>query len=157
MARSLDELLEQVRSDANRSSSVSRLDLLLDLGQSHDPSVLPVLLHIMADRDEPRAVRVGAMKLVRSGHLAPIERPRIAAAIVDLLAHGADPQLRLQAALALGDFTDVDGVLDELGGIALGIGESVELRYTACTARERAEPSPAYLTRLAQLAGDERG
>jgi HEAT repeat protein len=155
MARTLDELLAQFQAGARRSSTVSRLDLLLDLERSHDPRVLPILLRIMEDPDEPRAARIGALKVMRNGQVTPIGRPRIASTIVNLLANGCDPHVRLQAALALREFTEVDGVLEALGGLARDAGESIELRYAAFTALQHAEPTNAYLTLLRQLAHDE--
>ena len=154
MARSIDELLEAFHSAASLSSSVSRLDLLMDLVATGDPRVPSILLHVMTDSNEPRAARIAALKQMRNGHGTSAARPRIAAAIAALLSDAADPQVSLQAALALRDFTDVEGVVVALGRIALGVDYSPELRYAAFTALERAEQNPGYPTLLRQLADD---
>jgi hypothetical protein len=61
----------------------------------------------------------------------------------------------LQAALALSDFTDVDGVLSTLGVVALAPENSIDLRYAAFTSIERAGPTPTSLAILGQIAADE--
>jgi hypothetical protein len=63
--------------------------------------------------------------------------------------------LRLQAALALGDFTQSGGVLTNLSSIALARDESLDLRYAAFTALERAGPTPECVALLRQITRDE--
>jgi HEAT repeat protein len=67
----------------------------------------------------------------------------------------ADPDLRLQAALTLGEFTDVEGVLPTLGALALEPHESIDLRYAAFTSLERAGPTTECINLLRQLSKDD--
>jgi hypothetical protein len=62
--------------------------------------------------------------------------------------------LRLQAALVLGEFTDIPGTLAALGTTALA-EEPVDLRYAAFTSLERAGPAAECVALLRQLSGDE--
>jgi hypothetical protein len=64
-------------------------------------------------------------------------------------------ELRLQAALTLGDFAQVDGVLPSLSAVSLARHESVDLRYAAFTSVERAGPTPECIAVLRQIARDE--
>jgi hypothetical protein len=61
----------------------------------------------------------------------------------------------MQAALALAVFTDIDGVATALGGIALDSDEPIDLRYSAFTSLQRAEPTPECIALFRQLWTDE--
>src|SRR5229473_2157715 len=69
--------------------------------------------------------------------------------------HSSSVDLRLQAALALGEFTDISGVLSALASLALEPEELLDLRYSAFTSLERAGPTPECLNVLRQLSNDE--
>ena len=66
-----------------------------------------------------------------------IAQPLVAEAVGNVLADDSNVQVRLQAALTLGDFTEVDGVLSRLTATALAQNESIDLRYAAFTSVER--------------------
>jgi hypothetical protein len=63
--------------------------------------------------------------------------------------------LRLLATIALGEFTDIGGVLSALGSLALESEELIDLRYSAFTSLERAGPTPECVNLLRQLSNDE--
>ena len=67
----------------------------------------------------------------------------------------SDPELRSQVALALGDCIDSDGAVEVLGVLALGVGESFDVRYSAFTSLERAGPTPECVAVLQRLLTDE--
>jgi hypothetical protein len=152
----LERLVDLFRARAC-SSAKSKLDVLMDLERVRDPRVVPFLLQLLADRQESVDVRMHVVKQLRTGTglLVPADRPAVAQAIADMLADTSTPQLRLQAALALGDFTGIDGVLSILSEVALARDESIDLRYAAFTAIERAGPTPECIAALEQIARDE--
>jgi hypothetical protein len=155
----MDELqrLANVYRTRASSSVKSKLDVLMDLERVRDPRVVPFLLQVLADRHESEAVRVHVVKQLRngSGLLLPANRPPVARALGDVLADMSAEELRLQAALALGDFTQIDGVLSSLSAVSLARDESIDLRYAAFTSVERAGPTPECIALLRQIAGDE--
>ena len=151
----VERLIRRYQAPGVQSSVMSKLDVVMDLERVRDRRVLEFMLQILADRREPTEVRVQVLKRVRNGMLETADRPRVAGAIRDLLADRASPDLRLQATLALGEFTDVAGMVAALGALASAPEESLELRYTAFTALDRAGPTPEYLALLDQLADDE--
>jgi hypothetical protein len=61
----------------------------------------------------------------------------------------------LQAVFTLGEFTDVNGVLTILGGLALDPAEEIDIRYAAFTALERCGPTAECVALLHQLTVDE--
>ena len=63
--------------------------------------------------------------------------------------------LRLQAALALGEFAQIDGVLARLSAVCLAQDESIDLRYAAFTSLERAGPTPECIALLRQVSNDD--
>ena len=85
----------------------------------------------------------------------PADRPAVAKSVAQVLADPSTAELRLQAALALGDFTGIDGVLAILSQIALACDESIDLRYAAFTAIERGGPTPECIAALGRIARDE--
>jgi hypothetical protein len=89
------------------------------------------------------------------GLLVPADRPPVAKVIGDVLADKSTTDLRLQAALALGEFTQIDGVLARLSAVCLAQDESLDLRYAAFTSVERAGPTPECVALLRQLASEE--
>jgi hypothetical protein len=139
------------------SSVKSKLDVLIDLERVRDPRVVPFLLRLLADPHESEDVRIHVVKQLRSGTgvLVPSDRPAVAQAIGDILVNSSGEELRLQAALALGDFTQVDGVLPRLRGIALAGDESIDLRYAAFTSIERAGPTTDGVAAVQRIADDE--
>jgi hypothetical protein len=139
------------------SAARSRLDVLLDLERIRDPGVVPFLIEVLTNRRESTVVRMYVVKRLRSRDCFPTsaDRPSIATALCSVLADDANQDLRLQAALALADYCDADGVLARLFTLALAVEQSVDLRYTAFASIERAGPMPESIMLMCQLANDE--
>jgi hypothetical protein len=155
----MDELQRLVAVYVSRanSSARSKLDVLMDLERVRDPRVVPFLLKLLEDQDEPEEVRTHVVKQLRtgSGLLVPTDRPAVAAAIVNVFANRSSEELRLKAALALGDFTHIVDVLSSLTATALARDESIDLRYAAFTSIERAGPTPECIAALREITPDE--
>jgi hypothetical protein len=150
----LERLIEAFEAHADAPVS-AKLDALLELERRAEPRCVPFLLDVLADRREPTPVRIHLLKRLRSGRLLPCYRPAVAEAIVRVLAQRSGPDLRLQAALALTDFVEVDGVLTTLGALALDPDEPIDLRYSAFMSIQRAGPTAECVALLRQLATDE--
>jgi hypothetical protein len=138
-----------------RSAAASKLDVLIDLERLDDPRIVPFLLLVLTDREEPTEVRIHVVKRLRNGSLAAETRGRVAHAIIQILEDRSNPDLRLQAALALAEFTDVEGVAHMLGSLALDVTEPLDLRYSAFTSLERAGSTTECVAILRQLVADE--
>jgi hypothetical protein len=95
------------------------------------------------------------LKRLRNGPLTVDERSTVAGVLCELMLRGSSVELRLQAALALGEFTDIRGVLSALGSVALESQELLDLRYSAFTSLERAGSTPECVNLLRQLSNDE--
>ena len=115
------------------SSVVSKLGVLIDLEALSDPRIVPFLLRVLADRREPTEVRIHVLKRLRNGRLSSENRPLVAEAILQVVSDRSTPDLRLQAVLALAEFTDIDRVPATLGSLALDPGETIDVRYSAFT------------------------
>jgi hypothetical protein len=139
------------------SSARSRLDLLMTGEQIQDPRVVLFLVTVLEDRREAEEVRTYALQQIRCrGRLASSPaRRKVANAIGNTLADRMNPRLRLQTALALGDLTQVNGVLSRLNAICLAQDESIDLRYAAFTSLERAGPTPECVALLRRMTSDE--
>jgi hypothetical protein len=140
------------------SSSVkSKLDVLMDLERIRDPRVVPFLLGVLADATESGEVRIYVVRQLRNGGglLVPADRPGVAQAMGNVLAGSSSEALRIQAALALADFTQIEDALSGLGAVALAEEESIDLRYAAFTSIERAGPTPEAVALVRQIARDE--
>src|SRR5258707_9669874 len=122
-------------------SVLSKLDALLDLEQLDDPRIVPFLLYVLADQREPTEVRIHVLKRLRNGGLQAEERQSVAEAVLMVLSDRSSPDLRLQAVLALAEFTNIDGVPATLGSLALDAGETIDVRYSAFTSLQRAGPT----------------
>jgi len=155
----MDELqrLADVYQQRASSSVNSKLDVLMDLERIRDPRVVPFLLRVLTDPKESGEVRVHVVKQLRngSGLLVPADRPRVAQAIGNVLAGSSSEELRIQAALTLADFAQIEDALSNLGAVALAEDESIDLRYAAFTSIERAGPTPEGVALLRQIARDE--
>jgi HEAT repeat protein len=152
----LERLVDAYRLRAS-ASVASRLDVLMDIEQIRDPSVVPFLVTVLADIHEAEEVRIYVLKRLRNGGsvLGPADGPRVAEAIGDVLADRSNPDLRIQAALALGEFTHVDGVLSRLSAVCLAGDESIDIRYSAFTSLERAGPTTECIALLRQMSNEE--
>ena len=137
------------------ASAAAKLDVLLDLERLRDPRVVFFLLQLLGDPSQPAEVRVHVLKRLRNGPLTADDRVTVAGALRQLLSSGSSLDLRLQAALALGEFTEIAGVLSALGALALEPHESIDLRYTAFTSLERAGPTTECVTLLRELSNDD--
>jgi hypothetical protein len=155
----MDELQRLV--DLYRTREVSpvksKLDVLMDLERVRDPRVVPFLLQVLMNPHESEEVRIHVVKQLRkgSGLLVPADRAIVAKVIGEVLTDAPAEDLRLQAALSLGDFTQIAGVLPTLSTIALARDDSIDLRYAAFTAIERAGPTPEAIAALRQITCDE--
>lgn len=134
---------------------MSKLDALMDIEQLHDPRVVPFMLEVLSDEHEPVQVRVHVLKRLRDPSLTSGVRQAVANALLGLVVDGCAPQLRLQAALALGEFTDIDGVPAGLGVVVRDPDVPLDLRYSAFTARARTGPTPECVALLRQLLSDD--
>jgi hypothetical protein len=155
----MDELERLVGVYRHRASAsaTSKRDVLMDLQRIRDPRVVPFLLKILRDGSEAEEVRIYVVKQLRYGDglLVPADRPPVATAIGTVLSEPSPGELRLQAALALGEFVQVDGILATLGAVCFATDESIDLRYAAFTSLERAGPTSDCIAMLRQLTSDE--
>ena len=149
----VERLIEAFRARSTWSV-LSKLDALLDLEQLDDPRIVPFLLHVLADQREPTEVRIHVLKRLRNGSLSSENRSLVAEAILQVVSDRSTPDLRLQAVLALAEFTDIDGVPATLGSLALDPGETIDVRYSAFTSLQRAGPTARCVAVLRQLSAD---
>lgn len=148
------QLIETFR--ARSTSSVrSKLDALMDLERLRDPRVVPFLLGVLADRREPTPVQIHVLKRLRNGNLLGAHLPVVVVALLRVLSDRSSPDMRVHAALALAEFTEVDGVPTRLGRLALDPDEPIELRFSAFTSLQRAGPTRECVGLLRQLLADE--
>jgi len=150
----LDVLMQRFKSEANEPAS-SRLDILLDIRRRQDARIVPFLLQVLMDSDESSEVRVEVVKELRNVQLAATARATVARSIGKVLLEERDARLRLQAAMALGCFADVQGIPSTLGEVALDTVESLELRYSALTSMERADATGESIPIVRKLTADE--
>ena len=83
----------------------------MDLERLRDERVVSFLLRVMADPGESSELRIHVLKRLRSRRLTADERSAVAGALGELMLPDGSIDLRLQAALTLGEFTDVTGVV----------------------------------------------
>ncbi len=150
----VERLIEAFRARAT-SGAASKLDVLMDLERLRDARIGPLLLQVLSDPQEAAEVRIHVVKRLRNGRLASNERGAVALAMIQVLRVGTSPDLRLQSALALAEFTDVEGVVQMLGSVALDVSEPIDLRYSAFTSLERAGPTAECVSLLRRLSADE--
>jgi hypothetical protein len=152
----MDELERRINAYRSRTSVRARLTALQEFALLRDPRVVPFLLEVLEDRNEAEEVRIYVLKELRNGDglLEPAGRPRVAEAIGDVLTETSNTELRLQAALALGELVEIEGVIARLGEVCFAQDESLDLRYAAFTALERAGPAPECVTLLKLLSTD---
>jgi hypothetical protein len=151
----LERLMQVYNARRATSSPAAKLDVLMDLAPLCDERVVSFLVRVLGDPGESAEIRLHVLKRLRNGPLTPDGRSTAAGALGALMLHGSRLELRLQAALALGEFTDIDGVLHALGSVALEPEETLDLRYSAFTSLERAGLTPECVDLLRQLSNDE--
>jgi hypothetical protein len=134
---------------------MTKLDRLMDLERLDDPRIVPFLVGVLADETQPMEVRIHLIRRLRNGRLTPDERRLVAALLCRLPRRDGQLDLWLQTALALGEFTDVDGVVAALATLALASDEPLDLRYSAFTSMQRAGPTPECVVLLQELSRDE--
>jgi hypothetical protein len=151
-----EQLVDAYRTQAS-SWVASRLSVLIDLERSGDPRLLPFLLNVLADPQETAKVRICVLKQLRNarGLVAPADRPAAANAAGEALVESSNAELRIQAALTLGDFTDMGGVVSRLSAVCLAEHESIDLRYAAFTSLQRVGTTPESIALLRQISADE--
>jgi HEAT repeat protein len=151
----VERLIQVFSARGAMASAAAKLDVLLDLERLRDRRVVFFLLQLLGDPSQPAEVRVHVLKRLRNGPLTADDRVKVAGALRQLLSSGSSLDLRLQAALALGEFTEIAGVLPALGALALESYESIDLRYAAFTSLERAGPTTECVNLLHHLSSDD--
>ena len=151
----VERLIQVFSARGAMASAAAKLDVLLDLERLRDRRVVFFLLQLLGDPSQPAEVRVHVLKRLRNGPLTADDRVTVAGALRQLLSSGSSLDLRLQAALALGEFTEIAGVPPALGALALEHDESIDLRYAAFTSIERAGPTTECVNLLRKLANDD--
>jgi len=150
----VERLIEALRTRAT-SSVMSQLDALMDLEQIDDPRIVTFLVGVLVDQRKPTEVRINVLKQLRNGRLQPTQRQPVAEAVLQVVSDRTSPDLRLQAVLALAEFTDIDGVPATLGVLTLDPGETINVRYSAFTSLQRAGATTECVALLRQLSVDE--
>jgi hypothetical protein len=151
----VERLIQAFSARGATSSTASKLDVLMDLERLRDGRVVSFLLQVLGNAGEPPEARMHVLKRLRNGPLTANERSSVASALGELMLHGCRIDLRLEAALGLGEFTDIPGVPTALGSLALEPQELLDLRYSAFISLERAGPTPECVNLLRQLSDDE--
>ena len=136
-------------------SVMSKLDALMDLEQIDDSRIVTFLVEVLVDQGEPTEVRINVLKQLRNGRLQPRQRQSVAEAVLQVVSDRSSPDLRLQAVLALAEFTEIDGVPATLGGLTLDPGETINVRYSAFTSLQRAGATTECVATLRLLSADE--
>jgi hypothetical protein len=156
VVHAVQRLIDAYRLRRSAAAS-SKLSVLRHIERIRSPRVVPFLLEVLSDPDEAAEVRIHVMRQLRNGDgLVPFtERAGVAHAISDVLTDVEAEQLRLEAALALGEFIQIEGVLSILGGVAHAQEESIDLRYAAFTSIERAGPTFESISIMRSIASDE--
>jgi hypothetical protein len=150
----MERLIETFKARAD-GSVVSKLDALMDIEQQDDPRGMWLLLEVLTNELESVEVRVHALKRLRRGGLVHGLREPTASALLRVLQQQSYPLLRLHAALALAEFTDVDAVPAGLGGVALDRDVPLDVRYSAFTSLQRTGPRRQCVELLRDLLQDE--
>jgi hypothetical protein len=150
----VSRLIEAFKARA-MSSVRSKTDVLLDLERLRDPRVVPFLVDVLADQREVTPVRIHVLKRLRNGNLPPVYRPAVVEVILRILSDSSSPDLRMQAVLALAEFTDLTGVPTVLGHVALDPNEPIDFRFSAFTSLQRAGATTECISVLRQLLTDE--
>jgi hypothetical protein len=155
----VERLIQAYSRRAASHSTAAKLDVLMDLERLRDERIVLFLLDVLEDPGEAPEVRMHVLKRLRDGlpeaALTADERAAIARALCELMLHGSSLELRLQAAVALGEFTNIAGAATSLGSLALDPQELLDLRYSAFISLERAGPTPECIHLLRQLSNDE--
>ena len=105
----VEQLIQAFNARGAMSSPAVKLNVLMDLERLPDGRVASFLLHVLANSAEHSEVRIHVLKRLRNGTLTAAERCSTARALKELMANGASVDPRLQAALALEEFTDICG------------------------------------------------
>jgi len=148
------ERLIRILSTTEPVSASEKISVLANLDRLRDARVVPFVLRLVLDESQPIALRLHALRMLRNGRLAPDERVDVADTFCRLLSGASAPDLRVHAAVALGEFTDIPNVLTALANIILG-DEPLDLRYSAFTSAQRSGPTSESLALLDRLARDE--
>ena len=135
--------------------AVARLEVLVAIRPHRDPRIVRFLLDVLLDSNESTEVRLDVVKQLRRHPRAADECVAVARAIARVLVDAGDARLRLQAALALGCFADVEGIPSALGGVTRDPSESADLRFAAFTSLERAGATPECISLMRSLMSDE--
>ena len=153
----MDEVERLIRAFRTQATAavVWKLDVLMDLEHLHDPRVVPFLVELLQDRREPTAVLMRVVRLLRTCSCPVGTRASVARALTEALSRAGSPELRVDAALALAEYTDVSGVPTALGVLAMDAGEPLDLRYSAFTSLQRTGPTLESAGLLRGLVADE--
>jgi HEAT repeat protein len=152
-----DEVGRRLRQVADRSVETAwRLDMLLDLGRIADPRVVAVLLGVLSDCSEPVSVRLAVLRHLRDRSDTHMRRTEAAEVLRRLVRdRRTNLALRGQAALALGDYTDLRHVVADLGAVCGEATDSFDVRYAAFISLQCAGPTPECIALLRRISEDE--
>lgn len=137
--------------------SAEKIELLGRIEDLEGPDVDHFLAMVASDASEYDLARIEAIRVLeRRRFEGNEERESVASVLRRVLAEDDDDQVRSYAARALGNFTQVPGVVATAGALVLDQDEDIDIRHNAFFALERSAPTEEAVDLVTRcLAEDE--
>jgi hypothetical protein len=121
-----------------------------------DPRVVELLLSVASDESEYDLARIEVLKLLGAKDFAnPAVRTTVGRTIARLMSTTHDDDVRNYAAMAAGNYMDIEGVFKEVERILHDEEADRDLRWNAFGAMKAGGPSPRSVDSLQRLLDDE--
>jgi len=133
-----------------------KVDVVEDLAAINDDRILPFFLAVLTDTNEYDEARLGVLDQLQFRRYTSEERAAVANAVIAVMLHDPDNNVRRHAAMTLQDFMDVLGTVDAVGHVLLKPDEDVDLRHSALRALGNAGAADRAMEILRALRSDER-
>ena len=131
-----------------------KVEILHILEDSGDPRIPAFLLRVVSDMEQYDMARISALEILRFNTYDEPYYDQIGLRLCFLAQNDKDPDVRIHAALALGNYIKAPGVVEAVLKIGSDSREDTIVRDNAIAALEKIAPDPALIAAVVALTAD---
>jgi HEAT repeat protein len=152
VSKLINSFREENTNQLENVDSSLKTNIIAQLEDIEDERILPFFLDVLLDQQEYDLAKIEVLEVLKLKDCQnQAEYQKIGKIIRQVLTNDFDNNVRIYAAMAISNYIETEGVIDDLSNIILNENEDIDLRWNALTALEETPKKEIYVTILKKL------